>query len=1067
MLLLIFSVLFLYYPVSYGLNIKVTICFVVLVAILFYLLKKMDIKINLSSKYHLFIIVLFAILTRVGIVTLFNDKVTQVSDFGMALDAAKTGWFQTDYYQVFTHWIMYPKILSQIFKLFGTSQFVALLFNSGILILASILLYKVAGLILKNEKKAFYVSLIYIFWPSNILYTLITTPEHICSFLLLLILYLFLKINQNRFYSKKPVILIISSILVGILLSICSFFKNFSFVCIVAFIIYLIMDFLFQYSKTKNIKINEVLSKFNFKNKALFVVFIIISFFVTNSFIYNKIEKDFVRNPVVRNVAPCYLNVGLRNNGIYDSENAQMYSMYFDTFKNHDYDYRSANKEIMSNLKHYLLYERSKADTVKMLDYDAEILNSNDASKINYVVESLQNSKDYYIVDFIKDYVIKVNNIFYLIIIFLSAIGLIKMYKEKNLKLFLSYLIVYGSLLLILIIETQNRYMYAIQSLMCINAVAGFSILKKLFVKYIKPEKIMKQKVDYRSIFYLGFFILLFIFLNIFIPSLMLLINVSVQKCYFYISLILTIGIVLYLLKRWKILNIKSFLVSIVLPIFLIVTSITVSGQIYDSTWDGNMYHKASIGYLMDGWNPNKEPVEEYDMKQERPKMVHELSHLWINHYPKASYLFGADIGVVTGRVESGKAINFLSMVVLFTFTLSLLLFKKKKRIFAILFSFLILSCTTILSQIINNFVDCLVFLYFYMLIWYFFANEEKGYISKAELLACYLIFLVVLINIKYSSFGYAGIFCLGYYLWYFIRLLQKKFGKEQFIGFTLTSVSAVIISIFVVGSSSYPKNYVEHGNPFYPLMGEGKIDIMNRELIPELHDAPPIKRFLVSTYSEALNASANSNEKAMLKIPFIIKEKELPLARRCEIRISGNGFLFSGILTVSFFVFMILIIKEFKRDRKKFMLMIIPIFITVIMMFVMSDLWWLRYFPQIHFFVLGAILLMEQYSNLVLKYLQKFLMIMTFLNGAIFLYGGIDEAFRHSTTFNRELDIIRGNYDPHEYQLKIYTSMFPGAYFDIDRELPEYQIIYTDIPIKDYEYTLNGGYECGIAEKL
>ena len=56
-------------------------------------------------------------------------------------------------------------------------------------------------------------------------------------------------------------------------------------------------------------------------------------------------------------------------------------------------------------------------------------------------------------------------------------LGLIYMNKLKNLDLFLLYLIFYGSFLLLLLVEAQNRYMYAIQFIMCILAVGGINYM--------------------------------------------------------------------------------------------------------------------------------------------------------------------------------------------------------------------------------------------------------------------------------------------------------------------------------------------------------------------------------------------------------------------------------------------------------------------------------------------------------------------------------------------------------------------------------------------------------------
>lgn len=478
-LLLIFSVLFLYYPASYGItDIKPIISFVIVISMLAIIVKKFNLKLNNIEKYYIFIILLLAILTRIGIVFLLNNKVIQISDFEMALDVAKTGWFQTEYYQVFTHWIIYPKILSHMFKIFGTSQLIALLTNGVVLVLTSLLIYKNAITIFKNKTLGFISSLLYILWPANILYTLIITPEHFCTFTLMLVLLLFLNLQEKGYENNRKLYLVVISLLIGVLLSISSFFKNFAPVFIIAFIIYYFMDFLKNYEYKKDLKKAFSFNKTHFKILSVFII--MITFLSSNNIIFNKIEKDIVKAKVVRNVAPCYLNVGLRDSGVYSPEN---YQMYFDTLKKYNYDYKKANREILKNLKYYLKEEVNKEELKKLLDSKSKIIFGNDESKLNFLSLSIQN--DNILAESINTDIKEINNKYFTIIVFLAIIGLIASNKEKNLKLFLSYLIFFGGLLLILIIEGQNRYMYAIQPLLCIGAVSGINIISKLLKNHI------------------------------------------------------------------------------------------------------------------------------------------------------------------------------------------------------------------------------------------------------------------------------------------------------------------------------------------------------------------------------------------------------------------------------------------------------------------------------------------------------------------------------------------------------------------------------------------------------
>ena len=1048
-LLLVFSFLFLYYPISYGFNFKVSLVFLLLIFVIYYILKKLNIK----EKYYLYFILLFAIITRVGVVFFLNDVTTQVSDFEQALTNAQTNIFSGIYYQVFTHWIIYPKILHKLFMIFGSTQLVALLFNSVILILTSVLVYKNASLIFKDKQKGFYVSLIYIFWPANIFYTLIVTPEHICSLLLMSVLYLFLLLIKHKFFENKMFLTIVFSLVIGILLSLSSFFKNFSYVFIVAFLIYIILDII------KNKENNR--QSLYLKGGALILT--TLSMLITNNLIFNRIENYYVKAPIVRNTAPCYLNVGLRDNGVYSPEN---YQMYFDTFTKNDYDYKKTNKEILTNLKYHLTNEVTKKDIANLFVKKAEIIYGNDTSKLDFTSSSITDNT---VADFLKEDVIKLNNIYFYILVFLSILGLYEMYKSKNLKLFLSYLIFYGALLLILIVEGQNRYMYALQTLMCINTVAGIKPLAKLLSEKIKVKP-LKEKIKYnnKSLFYSGMFILLFIGINIMLASFMLIFKVPISRWYVGFSLYFSILIISFLLKKNNYFSLKNILVAIVLPIMVIFASINVAGKFFDRSWDGNMYHKAAIGYLIEGWNPLEESVKEFDERQDVSRDLVEWSYLWMDHYPKASYLYGANISIITGNIESGKSINLLTIYATFVLVLSLLLHLKKEKGFAILFSLLVVTCTTIGSQYLTNFIDLLVYLYFFLLIWYFFANEEKEYASKLELYICYFIILVLLINIKFSSFGYAGIMCLGFYIWYIFRFIKKKISKKEFWQFTGVSALAVVIGVFVVGLSSYPMNFLKNGHPFYPIYGENKREIMTQETLEHLIGEKPVKKFFISNFSKALNSARAQQDKAELKIPFTISEEELKFVDTYNIRIAGNGLLFSGILVISSLCYFILLIGEFFVNKKKFIMYLIPTIVTIILIFILDDIWWARYFPQIHLIVFGSMLLLEQKKDLAKNYILQFLMIVTFINNNISLFSNTLQAIKSEQLASAQIEDFKSKYTPDKCKMKIYSLVFPGGYFNLEEELPEYEKEYTSKELNvEYQYILNSGYAAGICEEV
>ena len=158
-LITIFALLFLIYPTSYGItDMKISFIFLFLLIPLLFLIKKMKFKIPIKDKYYPLIIFFLTLLSRLIVVLIFNPYISQVSNFKDALEGAMTLDFSSNFYRIFNHWTLYPAMLHVIFKIFGTSQLVALLTNVVLLSINSVLIYKIGSLLL-NKKSGFYLLL--------------------------------------------------------------------------------------------------------------------------------------------------------------------------------------------------------------------------------------------------------------------------------------------------------------------------------------------------------------------------------------------------------------------------------------------------------------------------------------------------------------------------------------------------------------------------------------------------------------------------------------------------------------------------------------------------------------------------------------------------------------------------------------------------------------------------------------------------------------------------------------------------------------------------------------------
>ena len=528
-----------------------------------------------------------------------------------------------------------------------------------------------------------------------------------------------------------------------------------------------------------------------------------------------------------------------------------------------------------------------------------------------------------------------------------------------------------------------------------------------------------------KNLFFAALFIISFIFYDLAVSTILFIFNIGITKFNIFIALFLSIISILFLLKEK---NTENIFLSIVIPIVLIAISPFISTIHYDISYDGNTYHKMTIGFLSDGWNPIYEKAEHFDANSKIQMNIKQTeNYIWANHYAKASYIFGASIVKVTNNIETSKCINFLSIIAFIFFVLSF-----KTRFSTLLLIASVITLPTIGTQLFTNYIDGLVYIYFFLIIYLFFAFDKcQLFETKKELLITYFMILVIAINIKFSLFAFAGIYCLGYYIWYLIRLkkgsIDKKFLKQM----TLTSIFAVLFAVFVVGLCVYPKNMLENKNPFYPLYGKNKIDIMTRNSPVYFRGKSPVEKYVISMFSRVSNKYSQNDQIIEYKIPFTFNDEEIDYLSLCDLRMSGNGIIYSGIFVISLLLLPFLLIKTFRKDKRIFMLMIIPFIIMIIMIFTMKDIWWARYFPQTHLIFIFDIILLIFNNKLVYRIIFYILFILLMINNIISISkiskynADYDNIIKSELTYLKESDLS-------ECDFKIYTNESLGIFYNI-----------------------------------
>lgn len=468
------SVMLLLFPITIILcnSLITTIVLLVLSVGLFYF-KPIKLKI-FDSKYLPFLIFGLTFISRLICVLLLNDNMIQISDFGTALSNANTLNFVGRYFQVFTHWILYPTFIHYIFQLFGSSQLVALIFNCFCISFISVFIYLIGKKIFGDNRPGLIGSMIYLLWPSNILYVAIFTPDHVVALLLLIAVFLFIHFNQT--WEKVQLLKNISVVvLIGVVLALSVFFKNFAPVLLISIGITIILEFF----KRKDLM--------SFFKKIIFVLILLISYIGAKQVIFSYVET-LVGDKVGRNIAPCYINVGL-NSISKGNYNDQVYQMYFDVLEQNNLDFDKTNTIIMKSL-----YEDIKKNyqLLPKLFYHKTVTSfETDGSKLNWVVESIQAKKTNKISGFISQVIIPISHIYYIFVIIFMTVYLFVNNRLKNTDSQMLFIFIFGIALMFILTEAQGRYKYAIEPIMCLLAGAGIYNYKNIF-RSEKNEKLYK-----------------------------------------------------------------------------------------------------------------------------------------------------------------------------------------------------------------------------------------------------------------------------------------------------------------------------------------------------------------------------------------------------------------------------------------------------------------------------------------------------------------------------------------------------------------------------------------------
>jgi len=356
----------------------------------------------------------------------------------------------------------------------------------------------------------------------------------------------------------------------------------------------------------------------------------------------------------------------------------------------------------------------------------------------------------------------------------------------------------------------------------------------------------------------------------------------------------------------------------------LVATSAWISLAFYDVSFDGQAYQQEGVYQLAHGWNPLLTPYISPISIDQNVKLI---------CFPKGSWIIGAAMYRLTGRIETGKFANLLLVVAAFSMVLAVFASSGKKlSAWPVAMAVLVAANPVALCQLFTFYVDgqmasllaCVGALCFLS------AADGNAWVD-------FLLFaaVVLIIQVKFTGLVYVAIFLAGFIA---LRAWQKRPLRKPL----YVALLALGLGTFVFGKNPYVSNFFENGHPFYPFSGQGDFPIIT------MINATPAE-FWHRNRAANLGASIFSRSgdwpiQSTLKAPWQVNRDEWTAFEDPDVLVGGFGPLFPAAFVLSL---ALLAIGMWRREATSWIAaaILVILFASVLPI---SACWWARYAPQI-----------------------------------------------------------------------------------------------------------------------
>jgi hypothetical protein len=392
---------------------------------------------------------------------------------------------------------------------------------------------------------------------------------------------------------------------------------------------------------------------------------------------------------------------------------------------------------------------------------------------------------------------------------------------------------------------------------------------------------------------------------------------------------------------------------GVVGPITFVIATAFLSSQVMDASYDGLMYHQTGVLRLLSGWNSFRDGSS---------------GSIWVDAYPKASWLVGASLASLMGTVEAMKAQNFALLAASGCLVFGALRFgiPALSRSYCVLLASLAAMNPVALSQLLTGYNDgllgsgltCLVALAAIAI----FRAQERRWLIHAILL------LPFVVNLKFTAIPYTVVLLLA-------GLASLAFVAERLpavrLGISLSA--ALMLAVFFLGFDPYVKNTLQHGHPFYPVFGEGKINVMEANLPDALQHAGYLTKLAAGIF-----ASPMAGQHGEIAFSWLPRWRQIEQYSVPDVRLAGFGPLFAMTLMLS-----VAILAAVRKMQLRQRWLLGCALVLALSGLINPEAWWARYVPQLWLALTCTVACLATDSRLLTRRLAASVAAVMLLNAA------------------------------------------------------------------------------------